>query len=81
MTVQVLVFGAIAAAANAHSVSVAVPSSPTVADVLAALAAEHPALRFALPSARLAINSAFAASTAAVGPGDELALIALVGGG
>jgi molybdopterin converting factor small subunit len=81
MDVQVLVFGATAAAAKAPSVRVSVPSHATAATVLAALAEQHPSLRFALGSARLAINSGFAAAETRVHAEDELALIALVGGG
>ena len=59
----------------------AAPERATVAGVLASLAEQHPSLRFALPGARLAVNRAFASGDAPMAPGDEVALIALVGGG
>lgn len=81
MTADVLIFGPAAQAAHADRVAVRLPAAATARDVLAALADQHPRLRFALPAARLAVNHRFAQEAAPVRPGDELALIALVGGG
>lgn len=84
MQVDVLIFGGAAIAAQADRVVVRVGEDPTVHDVLAALREQHPALGFALPppdSGRLAVNQAFANGDHAIHPGDEVALITLVGGG
>lgn len=81
MTIDVLIFGPAADAAGAPRVRVTPAERPTVASVLAALADQHPALGFALSGARLAVNRAFAPAEAPIAPGDEVALISLVGGG
>ena len=84
MQVEVLIFGGAALAAKADRVTVAVGEAPTVRAVLAALHEQHPPLKFALPppeSGRLAVNQAFAKGDHAIKPGDEVALITLVGGG
>lgn len=90
MQIEVLIFGGAAAAAKADRVTVEVSDAPTVRDVLIALHAQHPALRFALPPAdtgRLAVNQVFAKGDHMVKPrgehcgGDEVALVTLVGGG
>jgi molybdopterin converting factor small subunit len=54
---------------------------PTVRDALAEIAARHPELAPALGAARLAVNHALATPDTAIGPDDEVALIALLGGG
>jgi molybdopterin converting factor small subunit len=84
VTVEILIFGPAAAAAKADRLSVTLPdgSQPgTAADVLHALAAQHPILKSVLATARLAVNHTFAKPDTRIRPGDELALIALVGGG
>lgn len=84
MRVDVLIFGGAALAAKADRVTAAVGGAPTVRTVLAALHEQHPSLRFALPqpeSGRLAVNQAFARGDHPIKPGDEVALITLVGGG
>lgn len=78
---DVLIFGSAAVAAGRDRVSVHVADTARVADVVVALAEQHPTLRFALAPARVAVNHAFAAPTSPVAPGDEVALITLVGGG
>jgi molybdopterin converting factor small subunit len=84
MQIEVLIFGGAALAAKADRVSVTVEEACTVRAVLEALHSQYPALRFALPSpetGRLAVNQAFAKGDHAIQPGDEVALITLVGGG
>lgn len=86
MRVDVLLFGPAAQAAGCDRIGVECGSagsagSPTAARVLEALAAQHPALAFALGSARLAVNHALASHDTVIAPNDEVALIALVGGG
>jgi molybdopterin converting factor subunit 1 len=53
----------------------------TVATLLAAIAAQYPALHEALPSALVAVNQAFAFKDTAVQPGDEIAIFPPVSGG
>lgn len=81
MTVDVLIFGPAAAAANTDRAPVSVREPATVRDVLTAIAAQHPGLAFALDGARLAVNQSLASPDTPVQPGDELALISLLGGG
>lgn len=81
MRVEVLIFGAAAGAAGADRVGVAVGDRPTVGDVVEAIRSQHPALGFAMGSARLAVNHRFADPGRVIEPGDEVALIALVCGG
>lgn len=79
--VDVLIFGAAAHGMKTDRVRVCICDGATAEDVLGALAEQHPSLESALTGARLAVNSAFAKPGIKVGPGDELALISLVGGG
>lgn len=90
MQVEVLLFGDAAVATQTDRVTVEVSDAPTVRDVLAALHAQHPSIRFALPvpgAGRLAVNHAFAQGDHPIRPGrveqggDEVALVTLVGGG
>lgn len=77
-------FGPAAQAARADRVRVRWSTSdrrPSPRELLAALGEQHPVVGFALGSARLAVNHAFAAESSRVSPEDEVALIALVGGG
>ncbi len=78
-----LIFGPAASAAGSDRLRVrfADGESPSAGEVLAALAREHPDVGFALGGARLAVNQAFAAAETRIVAGDEVALIALVGGG
>ena len=84
MQVEVLIFGGAAMSAKADRVTVAVGEAPTVRAVLAAMHEQRPALKFALPppeTGRLAVNQTFAKGDHPIQPGDEVALITLVGGG
>jgi molybdopterin converting factor small subunit len=80
MTVEVRLFGPLAARAGAAQVSVHC-ADPTTAAVLAALDQQHPALKEVLPSCRLAVNHAYAAADQRLSATDEIALIGLVNGG
>ena len=80
-TMKVLLFGPAAKAENSRHAEVRVSLPSTAGAVLQALASQHPALAFALPGSRLAVNHAFAEPDSAVRQGDELALIAMVSGG
>ncbi len=90
MQIEVLIFGAASLGAKTDRVTVEVGPAPTVREVLLALHAQHPSLRFALPppdSGRLAVIQTFAKGDHLIKPGlpanggDEVALITLVGGG
>lgn len=78
---EVLIFGAASVAAKASRVMVRIAEPATAGRVIAAMAEQHPELRFATSGARLAVNQSFAAEETPVAAGDELALISLVGGG
>lgn len=77
---DVLLFGPAARMVGRDRITVDAPG-PTVREVLAALADGHPELAPALGAARLAVNHAIVAPDTEIGPDDEVALIALLGGG
>jgi molybdopterin converting factor small subunit len=56
-------------------------ASPTVGELLRALAAAEPALARSLPKSRLAVNFEFADPSQSIHCGDELALIGMISGG
>lgn len=62
-------------------VEVTLPDSSTAADLRLALAEQFPALADVLPHIRIAINSSYAADSAAIPAGAEVALIPPVSGG
>ncbi len=87
MHLEVLVFGQVATIAECDRVRIHLAraahecETATVREVLTALGEQHPDVRFALASARIAVNHSFAGGDATVTITDELALISLVGGG
>ncbi len=81
MIVQVLLFGGMSAVAGKDRIDVDLGEEACARRVTEAIGEQYPSLRFALGAARIAVNSEFAAPTASVSPSDEIALIALVGGG
>lgn len=86
MRVEVLLFGPASQAVGSDRIGVECTvvsgdPGPTALQVLAAIAAQHPRLAFAVEGARLAVNHAFAAPDAPIGRDDEVALVSLVGGG
>ncbi|NBX25464.1 MAG: MoaD/ThiS family protein [Planctomycetes bacterium] len=78
---RVLLFGPARERASADHVLVDAPVGTACAGLLQAMGAQHPALAFVLPAARLAVNHALAPADRVPDPGDEIALIALVDGG
>lgn len=80
MTIRVLVFGAQAEAAGARALSVETPDGCSCRELLDAVGRAHPDLP-GLGVTRVAINAAFAPEHAVIREGDEVALIAMVGGG
>ncbi len=79
MELNVLLFASWADALGASTVSVRLPATATVRDVLAALEARTAGLT--LPKPLVAVNQAYARPDAAVRPGDEVAIIPPVAGG
>ena len=81
MELTVLLFGPAAAALGGReSVRVPLPAgdAATVADLGRVMREQFPPLA---PSGRFAVNHAFAGEHDRIGPGDEIALIAMVSGG
>ncbi len=81
MTIRVRLFGPAAVAAGAAEVVVRAEPGATCTQIMDALSRQQPALASLVREGRLAVNHAFAPPTAAVREHDEVALIALVGGG
>lgn len=81
MEFTVRLFGPSADAVGAPAVTVAVEGEATCGSVRRTLAQRYPVLAPMVKSGRLAVNHAFAGDAQRVRPGDEIALIAMVGGG
>jgi molybdopterin converting factor small subunit len=80
-TFTILLFGPAQDRAGSGQVTVQARVECTCGELLRALGEQHPALAFALPAARLAVNHALVAPDHRPRPDDEIALIALVDGG
>ena len=80
MSVTVLLFASYADALGAPSLSVDLPAEATVADVLAQIA-RLPGAELLPASPLVAVNQRYAATSARVSAGDEVALIPPVAGG
>ncbi|MEO8623435.1 MAG: MoaD/ThiS family protein [bacterium] len=80
MNVTVLLFASYADALGAPSLSVDLPVDATVADVLAEIS-RLPGSELLPASPLVAVNQRYAATSARVAAGDELALIPPVAGG
>jgi molybdopterin synthase catalytic subunit len=81
MKIDVQLFATLKDRAKAKTISVDVPDSATVAQLLDRVAAVYPALAPALPSALVAVNQEFAFPPTPLKPGDEVALFPPVSGG
>lgn len=81
MNVRVALFAAARDAAGAETVEVSIRPGDTPAEVLHALAAQHPALARIAASSRLAVGDAYASAGVSIVPEDSLALIPPVSGG
>lgn len=83
MTLNVLLFGPYAEAADRESVDVTLPAEAacTAGQVLESLAEQQPNLRGMLSAAVLAVNCQCVRPEHPVGEEDELAVIGLVSGG
>ncbi len=81
-TVEVLLFGPLAARAGADRVTVPVPGLPLPCEaVREAVARAHPELSESLSLHRFAVNARFVPEDHPVEAGDEVALIGMVSGG
>lgn len=81
-TLTVKLFGPQARLAEQRELVVEVDADPpTAAAVLAAVSSACPAISGSVPASKLAVNHAVAEPTDTVQPGDELALIGMLGGG
>lgn len=81
---RVLLFGPQAQLAGARAVTISLSGeveNVTAGRLLAALAAEHPALAPSAASSRLAVDRVFVDADTPVEPGAEVALIGMVSGG
>ena len=82
MELDIRLFATLKDRAGRERIHVSLPDGPlTTADVLAAVAADYPALAPALRSALVAVNRAFAGPETPVVAGDEVALFPPVSGG
>ncbi len=81
MTVRVLLFAGLRERLRSDNVTLVLPDDATVSTLLAALGAQHPALRALLPPCRVAVNHEFVAADHPIHEGDELAVIPPVSGG
>ncbi len=77
--VRVLAFGMLKDAIGSDSVSVTLPESATVADLLAAVARSYPAA--ALQGIAVSVNAEYATGSQALHDGDEVGLLPPVSGG
>lgn len=79
---DILLFAGAKQAVGRDTVTIEVPDDSTAADILAALAAQYSELASLLPSSRLAVDSTYVSTDAAViAPDSEVALIPPVSGG
>ena len=81
MRIELRYFAVARERAGLQSESLQVEDGLTVDGALALLAARHPALAPLLPRLRVAVNQEFAAGSAVIPPGAEVALIPPVAGG
>jgi molybdopterin converting factor small subunit len=81
MEFTVRLFGPSADAAGAPSVTVTIEGEVTCGLLRRMLGQRYPSLAPMVKGGRLAVNHAFAGDAQRVRPSDEIALIAMVGGG
>ena len=81
MTVRILLFAGLRERLRSDWVELELPEGATVAELLAALGEQHPALRELLPPCRVAVEQEFVSPGHPVRAGDEVAVIPPVSGG
>jgi molybdopterin converting factor subunit 1 len=78
---RVQLFARLRELAGSNSVTVELPSSPTVADLRSTITTRVAALADWLPRCAIAINGEYAEDSAAIPPNCELAILPPVSGG
>ncbi|MBK6917605.1 MAG: molybdenum cofactor biosynthesis protein MoaE [Deltaproteobacteria bacterium] len=78
---EILIFAALRERMGASSIAVRAPATCTVAELLAAAAAQHPRIATVLPACRVAAAQEFVAADAIVPHDGEIAFIPPVSGG
>lgn len=81
MQVKVLLFASLKEQVGERSVSVSLPDTATVHDLLHALTERFPSIAARLNMARVAVNEEYATAATGLHNGDEVALIPPVSGG
>lgn len=81
MIVRVRLFAAPRELIGQPELTLELPERSTIADLRVALAGEYPALAGVLPHCRFAVENDFAAESAGLTPGGEVACIPPVSGG
>lgn len=81
MKVKIRLFATLKDRAGNDHIQIDLPDSSTVEQMLTAVAADHPKLAPALPTALVAVNKAFASMHTPIVAGDEVALFPPVSGG
>ena len=81
MPVRVLLFAGLRERLHSDSATLELPAGATVRDLLAALAAQHPALAGLLARSAVAVNHDVADDARGLSPDDEVAVIPPVSGG
>jgi molybdopterin converting factor small subunit len=81
MNATVKVFALARQLAGRESLAIVLPSDATVADLRRAIADQHPALADLVAHALFAVNAEYAADTAPIPAGADLACIPPVSGG
>ena len=81
MQVKILFFASLRDVAGCDSRDLELPVPTSVAELLAELARDRPALERWLPHVRVAVNLEYASAEQLLNPGDEVALIPPVSGG
>lgn len=81
MNLRIQLFATLKERANTSSITLTLPETATVSDLLTALAAHTPALAAALPTTLVAVNREYAFPEQPLTPHDEIALFPPVSGG
>ncbi|HZG15394.1 MAG TPA: molybdopterin converting factor subunit 1 [Candidatus Bathyarchaeia archaeon] len=81
MQIKVLLFAALAERANNRELSIELPESSTVEDLLERIGCLHPELSSLLPSCFVSLNQEYASGEQVIQTGDEVAILPPVSGG
>ncbi len=81
MKLTIRLFATLKDRVGAPQATLDLPDGATVADMLAVLTADYPAVEASLPSLLISVNQEYADRTQALHPSDEIALFPPVSGG